>query len=170
MKNWKVYECTAEKILKQLAVYFDLKEIIGKEKISGSSGTDWEIDVLAISNLSEKYVLIECRLTKARQTQEKMGALAFKLQDTGAKSGIIVTPNPLQKGAALVANANNITHFKLSSHSTPNNFFAESLGKLFLGVPSVGDTSAYGVHSIGLAPSIRGQVKHRRLNGSCEHE
>lgn len=170
MNKWERYERTAEEVLGRLTEHFNLKEVTGKEKIPGDSGTDWEIDVLATSSLSEKRVLIECRLTKARQSQAKIGEFALRLLDTGAERGIIITPNPLQKGAALVAKKYNITHFKLSSQSTPNNFLAESLGKLFLGTPSVDDISAFGTPSIGAVPSTREQATHQRFNGSCDHE
>ncbi len=99
MKGWGRYESTAGEVLKQLAQHFCLGDVEEKQLLSGKSGTDWEIDLVGKSIPSEQRVLIECRLTKGRQSQSKIAAFAFSIQDTGAERGIIVTPNPFQKGA-----------------------------------------------------------------------
>jgi hypothetical protein len=97
-----------------------------------------------------KPPLVESRrLTKGRQSQAKLAALAFTIKDVGGDRGIIVTPKPLQKGSKLVAQSAGITHFKLDSKSEANNFFAEALGKMFLGIPSLGDTCQFGEPGIG---------------------
>jgi len=141
MKDWERYEETARQILKRLREYFGLSDVQGKQTLQGASGTYWEVDALATTESSHKYVIIECRLTKQRQSQANLGALAFIIQDIGGERGIIVTPKPLQKGAGLIAQAENIMHFKLQPSSTIDNFIAEALGKMFLGLPSLGDTS-----------------------------
>lgn len=148
MKAWARYEEAAREILQQLREYFDLERVERKQSFSGASGTVWEIDVVGTSNSTQRLVVIECRLTKGRQSQGKLAALAFTIQDTGAERGIIVTPGPLQKGAKLVAIASGITHFRLDSKSSPNDFLAEALGKLFIGLPSIGDTAHMGVPGI----------------------
>jgi len=148
MKAWERYEATAQEILQRLREHFSFVEVEGKQVLQGASGTEWEIDLVARSDPSERLVVIECRFTKGRQSQSKIGALAFTIRDTGAERGIIVTPNPLQKGAALVASHSEIMHFQLDLRSTSNNFLAQALGKLFLGIPSVGDISLFGVSGI----------------------
>lgn len=146
--EWIRYEQIAQNILKQLKDYFNLDDVQGKQKLKGKSGTEWEIDAVATSDSSQRLVVIECRRTKARQSQEKLGAIAFKIQDTCAERGIIVTPHPLQKGAQAIANFTSITHFKLTTESCSNNFLAEALGNIFIGLPSIGDTSQLGVVGI----------------------
>ena len=148
MKEWERYEATARAILKQLHEHFSLGDVQEKQVVRGASGTEWEIDLVGRSDPCDRLVVIECRLTKGRQSQSKIGALAFTIQDTGAESGIIVTPNPLQKGAVLVASHSAIVHFQLDSKSTANDFLVQALEKLFLGIPSVGDTSQFGVPGI----------------------
>jgi hypothetical protein len=149
LKDWERYEQAAREILKQLREHFDLADVTGKQSFQGASGTDWEIDVVGIAKTTGKIVDIECRLTKGRQSQAKLAALAFTIKDVGGDRGIIVTPKPLQKGSKLVAQSAGITHFKLDSKSEANNFFAEALGKMFLGIPSLGDTCQFGEPGIG---------------------
>ncbi len=148
MNSWQKYEKVAQDILKQLRDFFDLVDVQDKQKLAGKSGTDWEVDVVATSCLTRRIVIVECRFTKARQSQTEIAALAFTVKDIGAERGVIVTPHLLQKGAKLVADSSNITHFKLDRESCSNNFLAEALGKIFLGLPSLGDMSQIGGHGI----------------------
>lgn len=148
MKDWERYEEVAREILKQLREHFSLSDVQGKQIVKGLSWAEWEIDGAGTSCSSERLVVIECRLTKARQSQSKIAALAFTIQDIGAERGIIVTPNPLQKGAEVVARSSDITHFKLDSKSTSNDFLAKVIGKLFLGIPSIGETFKVGIPGI----------------------
>jgi hypothetical protein len=148
MKEWERYEAAAREILKQLREHFSLDDVQGKQVVQGASGTVWEFDAVGISNPSKRLVLIECRLTKARQSQDKIAALSFTIQDTKAERGIIVTSKPLQKGAELVASYSGIMHFHLDSRSTSSDFLAQALGKLFIGLPSIGDTSQFGTPGI----------------------
>ena len=144
MKDWKRYEKATKEILNRLREHFELSDVLGKQQLRGASGTDWEIDVVGTAETTGKVVVIECRLTKGRQSQSKLAALSFTIADVGGDRGIIVTPHSLQRGAKLIAQSSGITHFKLDPSSTTNDFFAEALGNMFLGVPSLGDTSQFG--------------------------
>ena len=90
-----------------------------------------------------------CRLTKGRQSQSNIASLVLTCEDVGAGKAIIVTPNPLQRGASILANYHGVMHFKLDPKSSESDFLADALGKLFLGIPSIGESSNIGTPSIG---------------------
>jgi len=132
-KDWQSYEQVAAYLLNRLANELGLEEVEGKQKLPGASGTEWEVDAKGLLEGREAFVVIECRRTRARQSQSKVAALAYSIQDTGGAGGIIVTPIPLQTGAAKVAQAANIQHVLLDINSTPENFAIQFLNKLFIG-------------------------------------
>lgn len=121
-----------EKIKKELK----LQSIEGKQKLIGlDTGTEWEVDAKGVSEESEGIVLIECRrYTASRQNQERVAALAYRIHDTRARGGIMVTPLGLQSGAKRVAEANNIKSVEIDANSTPENFAMRFLKQLFGGV------------------------------------
>jgi len=98
--SWKTYEEVATYLLQQNAKEFGLETIEPKQKIQGNkSGTIWEIDAKGVKSGNEGFVIIECRLYIAsKQSQEKLGGLAYRIMDTGATGGIIVSPLGLQEG------------------------------------------------------------------------
>lgn len=146
MQSWKKYEETARLILDQSKVHFGLESVEGPQKIPGKL-TDWAIEAKGVA-VGGGTVIVECRLRKRRQDQEALGGLAFRIQDTGATGGIIVTPLPLQKGASAIAEGKNIQQVVLDPASTPSDFAFRFFGNLFLGIPSIGDTSVFGTGGI----------------------
>ena len=62
-----------------------LKSVEGKQKIQGRrTGTTWEIDAKGVAEGSEGFFLVECRrYTTSKQSQEKTGALAYRIIDAG---------------------------------------------------------------------------------------
>jgi len=138
-KKWKTYEEVSVYLLNHLAKEFKLEKVEGKQAVPGRrSGTRWNIDAKGIKQGNEGFIIIECRCyTTSRQNQEKMGALAYRIKDTGAKGGIIVSPFDVQKGAAKVAAAENIQVVVLDENSTTTNYILRFLNKLMIGV---GDT------------------------------
>jgi hypothetical protein len=81
------------------------------------------------------FVLIECRGFKAsKQKQEKIGALAYRILDTGADGGIVVSPLGLQEGAERIANSENIISVQLSEESKRHDFVLRFLNRLMVGV------------------------------------
>lgn len=134
--NWKSYEEVTTHLINKFAKEFGLEDVEGKQKIKGNrSGTYWEIDAKGISEGNEGFVVIECRRHKtSKQKQEHLGAIAYRIIDTGAEGGIIVSPLGLQKGAKKVADAENIIEVKLRSGSNLNNYFLQFLNKLMVGV------------------------------------
>ena len=122
-------------MLEQFASYFGLGCVEGKQLVPGASRTSWEIEGRGIKINDEGIVLIECRRhTKSKLSQEQLGGLAFRIKDTGAKGGIIVSPLALQKGAKLVAAHANITHVILTAESTTTEYVMKFLNKIFVGL------------------------------------
>ena len=134
-KKWVKYEDLAVYLLNNFASEFGLDGFDGKQKIVGNrSGTDWEIDGKGFNDGTDSFVIVECRrYTKSKQTQEKVGALAYRIKDTGAGGGIIVSPLGLQSGAKKVAQAENILSIKLTPESTTQAYVMEFLNKICIG-------------------------------------
>jgi len=76
-----------------------------KQKVKGLSETEWEVDVLAYNVDGGKLVLVECKhRSKAALPQDSLAGFAYKIKDTNADHGIIVTTIGLQEGADKIAN------------------------------------------------------------------
>lgn len=133
---WKSYEEVAAYLLGQNAHEFGLKGIKGNQTIHGRrSGTSWTIDAKGIREGNKGFVIIECRrYTTSKQNQEKLGSLAYRIIDTGADGGIIVSPLGIQGGAAKVAAGENILNVQLDANSTPTEFAMKFLNKLMIGI------------------------------------
>lgn len=136
LKTWESYEEVAAFLLNKFASEFGLNHVEGKQKIYGQrSGTEWEIDAKGFRERNDGFLIVECRrYTSSRQSQEKLGSLAYRIIDSGAKGGILVSPLGFQEGAKKVAEAENIIEVKLSSNSTPYEYFLEFLNKVMVGV------------------------------------
>ncbi|MCG8028056.1 MAG: hypothetical protein N0E59_16865 [Candidatus Thiodiazotropha taylori] len=134
-KKWETYEQVAHDLLNRFAESFQLGSVEGKQIVPGKSGTDWEIDAKGMKAGNEGFVIIECkRHPKAPVSQEVVGGLAYRIQDTGAVGGIIVSPLPLQKGAQLVSNHEGIVHLLLNKDSTNTDYMLQFLNNIFVGV------------------------------------
>ena len=132
--DWIQYEQVAAQILNDVAAHFGLKRVEGKQSIPGlRSGTEWEIEAKGLSDDNQAFVIIECRrYTTSKLKQEHLGAVAYRIIDTGAAGGIIVTPLGLQEGAEKVAVAENIIPVRLSLDATPEQFALEFLGNVIV--------------------------------------
>ena len=118
--NWQTYEEVARFLLGKLAEELNLKRVEGKQHLSGQrSGTEWEIDAKGVSSQGDGIIIIEIRRhTTRRLTQEDVAAIAYRIQDTAAVGGIVVSPLPLQAGARKVAEAEGIVEVQLNENST----------------------------------------------------
>ncbi len=133
-KKWQSYEEVAEYLLNQFSETFGLGTVEGKQIISGGSGTNWEIDAKGIKTDGEGFLIVECRChMKSRLSQESVGALAYRIKDTGAEGGIIVSPLELQKGAKIIAHHDKIHHIILDPKSTATDFILKFLKEIFIG-------------------------------------
>jgi hypothetical protein len=130
---WRNYEEVAADLLNRFAKDFGLKSVEGKQKIKGQL-TTWTIDAKGIAD-DEGFLIVECRChTTSPIKQEELGGLAFRITDTGAAGGIIVSPLGLQEGAAKIAAGTNIVEVKLTENSTPKEFVIQFFDKLCLGI------------------------------------
>lgn len=135
-KTWESYEEVATQLLEQNAHEFGLKRVEGKQEIPGHrSGASYEIDAKGIREGNKCFVIIECRrYTTAKQNQENLGGLAYRIIDTGAVGGIIVSPLGIQEGAAKIATSENILNVQLNATCTPSEFTMKFLNRLMIGI------------------------------------
>jgi hypothetical protein len=134
-KAWKSYEEVTQYLLGQFAGHFKLGRVEGKQILPGNSGTEWEIEAKGIKGDGEGFLIVECRRhTKSRLNQESIAGLAFRIKDTGAQGGIIVTPLKLQKGAKKVAEHSEILHVTLDPRSTTSDYLMQFLNQIFVGI------------------------------------
>ena len=132
-KNWENYEDVSIYLLNEFAEKFRLKTVESKQKLSGLD-TEWEIDGKGILLDGTAFIVVECRCYKnTKQSQEKIAALAYKIQDLGASGGIIVSPLGLQEEAEKIAKNNDIINVKLSPNSTTSEYILQFLNNLCIG-------------------------------------
>lgn len=133
-KNWETYEEVSVYLLNEFAEKFGLNTVEKKQKLP-SLATEWEVDGKGVLLDGTTFIVVECRLYKTtKQSQEKMAALAYKIQDLGAAGGIIVSPLGLQEGAEKIAKSNNIISIKLSPNSTTSEYILSFLNSVCVGL------------------------------------
>lgn len=132
--EWRRYEKTATVILDEMASHFGLVRVEGEQSVQGRrSGTEWRIEAKGVVEGEHAFVIIECRrYTTSKLKQEAMGALAYRVADTGATGAIVVSPCEPQEGAKKIAAAEKITTVELNADATPQEFAMKFLGNLFL--------------------------------------
>ncbi|MEW8351127.1 MAG: hypothetical protein AB2687_22705 [Candidatus Thiodiazotropha taylori] len=133
-RKWETYEEVAVYLLNEFANEFGLDTVERKQKVRGKkSGTNWVIDGKGFKKDGVGFVIVECRrYTTSKQNQEKVGGLAYRIYDTGAEGGILVSPLGLQSGAELVANAENVVSVKITPESSTNNYVMSFLNKVMV--------------------------------------
>lgn len=134
MAGWMKYEEVVRLLLHQYRDAFGLDRVGPKQKVPGDSGTEWEIDVVAYGKDDGKLILFECRRYKSKIKQEAVGGFAFRIDDTQAAKGYIVTPLGLQKGAEIVAQYKQIGCIRIPRDATAKNHIVQFLDKVFIGV------------------------------------
>ena len=136
MKKSESYEEVAAYLLDKFASDFELERVEGKQTIQGQrSGTEWEIDAKGVRKGNEGFIIVECRrYTVSKQNHEKIGGLAYRIIDTGAEGGIVVSPLGLQEGAEKIAAAEDIQSVELRSDSTIYDYFLRFLNNVMVGV------------------------------------
>jgi hypothetical protein len=133
--QWKTYEEVATYLLNQFAEHFGVGRFEGKQLVPGESGTQWEIDAKGFKEGHNHFIVVECKRYLDRGiSQETAAALAWRIEDTGATGGIIVSPLGLQEGARLVAMKAGICEVKLSPDSTTTDYVLKFLNHLCVGV------------------------------------
>ena len=158
--KWRSYEQVANHLLNSFAEEFGLSKVEGKQKILGlRSETPWEIEGKALVDGGKAFLIIECRrYPRNRLDQESVGGLAFRISDTGAKGGIIVSPLGLQQGAKKVAASSNIISVTLNENASSTDYVMKFMDKVRAGISLSGH--------VDLKSSLRVQV--RRKDGTVE--
>jgi len=155
-KQWEKYEEVATRLLSRVAAELGLESTYGKQLLPGSD-TNWEVGAVGVTEGGQGTIVIEVRrVTSKGQTQKDLAALAFQIEDLGAKGGIIVSPLPLQSGAKKIADAKNILEVTLNANATVEEFVMRFLNKVMLGV--VDRVSV----RVGLSGGEYKRVKHDR--------
>ena len=177
MKSWQSYEEVAAYLLNHFAKELGLARVDGKQTIHGfRSGTDWEIDAKGIrEGAKEGFIIIECRrYTTAKQNQEKLGSLAYRILDTGASGGIIVSPLGIQEGAVKIAAKENVLSVQLNASCTPEEFCIKFLNKLMIGIKetvTLSDTAIIVIYRNCIVCKQRFQVKaNETICPGCLHK
>ena len=133
--QWRKYEKVAQYLLNEFASHFGLGHVEGKQIIPGASGANWEIEAKGVAASGEGFVIVECRrYTTCKIDQERVGSLAFRIIDTEASGGILVSPFDLQSGAKKVAAHSNIQHVILDPASTTTEYVMSFLNNVLIGV------------------------------------
>jgi hypothetical protein len=136
--TWQTYEEVARQLLDRIAEELGLARVEGKQYVPGrKSGATWEIDAKGISADGTGFVVIEIRRrTTSRLPQESVAAIAYRIDDTGAQGGIVVSPLTLQSGARKVAEAAGVIEVQLNQNSTTEQFVLRFLQKVMVGIPT----------------------------------
>ena len=156
MPQWESYEQVGTYLLDRFAAEFGLNRVEVKQEVPGQrSGTSWEIDAKGVRLGSDGFVIVEFRrYTTSRQSQEKMGGLAYKIIDTGAKGGIIVSPLGLQEGAEKIAAAESVVNVILNENCNRYEYMMRFLNKIMVGVHD----------TIGVKDSVTFEVRDKDGN------
>ncbi len=129
------YEQVAQFLLNEFADHFGLERVEEKQAVIGlRSGTEWTIDCKGIKKNNDGFLIVECRRhTTNKQKQEQVGALAYRIIDTGAKGGIIVSVLGIQEGGKAIAEAEGIVAVHLDADSTTTDYVMKFLDKVMIG-------------------------------------
>ncbi len=132
-RGWEIYEDATTDLLNNIRDQLGLRKIGTKQKVKGKSGTEWEVDVVVYNADDGRLVLVECkRRSKSTLPQKTLAELAYKIDDTDAARGIIVTTIGLQEGAKKIAKAEKITEIKLDLNATTENYIAQIANQIFI--------------------------------------
>jgi len=136
VKKFEKYEQVALYLLDKFKDEFGLEEVQGKQSVIGiKSGTKWTIDGKAICEGNEAFLVVECkRYTTSKIKQDIISSVAYRIMDTRALGGIVVSPLGFQSGAKKIANKENIIEVHLSSESDNNNYLMSFLNQIKAGV------------------------------------
>jgi hypothetical protein len=134
-KKWRTYEEVAQYLLNEFAREFGLEKVEGKQKLKGIvPGTEYIIEAKGVAENEEWFIIVECRRrTTSKLDQESIGGIAYRIKNTGAKGGIIVSHLGLQKGARLIAKAENIVSVILNKDSTTKDYILKFLEQIKVG-------------------------------------
>jgi hypothetical protein len=133
-RAYQTYEQVALHILNELKDRFGAEYFESSRKIKGNrSGRNWDIEGKGVCSEDGVFLIVECRrYTTSRLKAEHIGGIAYRIIDTGARGGIVVSPYPLQKGARKIAEAEKIHSVQLTADSTPEQYIVRLLKELII--------------------------------------
>jgi hypothetical protein len=112
---WLAYESVAQAVLQDIRRHLGIATVEGKQTLAGTSGTSWEVDARAWREHNEGFLVVEVRrYVTSSLKQEDIAALAYRIADVRAAGGVVVSPLPLQRGAALLAKAEDIARASIT--------------------------------------------------------
>jgi hypothetical protein len=130
---WRTYEGIARHLLNELRARLGLSAFEVKQNVTGQSGTTWEIDAKGIRNGDEGFVIIECRgYPNGRVMQEEVATLAYRIWNSGAAGGLVVSPLDLQASAKLFAAHEEIVEIQMVPARTTTDFLVKFLDQIFV--------------------------------------
>ncbi|MBX7105114.1 MAG: restriction endonuclease [Gemmataceae bacterium] len=134
-KTWRTYEEVAHYLLDQFAEQFGLDHVAPKQKVPGhESGREIEIDAKGVKEDGVGFFIVECKKHKKRLDTDKLDAMAFRIIDSGADGGIVVSPMGLQAGAAKIATSQNIVSVQLNRDANEFEYVLRFLKNVMIGV------------------------------------
>lgn len=146
-KEWERYEDVARQVIDDIKSHLGLS-LVNEDKIEfkKKDGGKCEIDISAYDMSDGKLVLVESRKKNKSLNQEEVHGFAYRIQQTGAKRGIIVTTIGLQQGAQIAADGAKITLIRLNEGSTKEEYVAKITQQIFL---KITDKCKMGISFIG---------------------
>jgi len=134
LSSWRSYQEVAAYLVGQFKEHFGLEIVEGTQKVTGQrSGTEWELDAKGVRIGGEGFMIVECRRhTTSGQKQGHIAELAYRILDTQAAGGIIVSPLPLQEGARKIAGAEGIVEVTLNAECTTTDYVMQFLNKIMV--------------------------------------
>lgn len=126
--NWKRFEDAARELIKLHQDFFGLASVEPTEaKVTGSSGYEWNIEIVAHQEHSFGLVLFECRQKRRNITPAEAAELAYRVLDTGAERGYFITPigKKLSSGATTIAAHEGIEQIQIADYSTTQNYMMQ---------------------------------------------
>jgi antitoxin component HigA of HigAB toxin-antitoxin module len=147
--SWRTYEEVAVYLIRKMADELGLGSVDASQLMAGRA-TSWQLDAKGMCEDDDGFVLIEIRQRSRKINQESAAAIAYRIKDTGARSGIVVSPFGFQSGAQKIAAAENIVSMELDADSTVNQFVLKFLGRVMVGISGQQVTISSGI----LTPKI----------------
>ena len=133
------YEMEAQQVIDSLPPLLQnlgIQEVKGKRGVEGSSGVRWEIDAKGIVAGDSRFVIFECKSSEKKISVCTVMHLAYRVKDTNALTGIIVSPACLTTPAKKLACYEGIHKIDLPVGCETNEYQVRFLNQVFVGVKS----------------------------------
>ncbi len=137
--EWKNFEDVFRAILAMHMDFFELEEVEPTSKpIPGIARKvkPWAIDVVGYRKGTNRLVLFEVKRRGRNVEPEQAAGFAYRILDTEAEAGYIVTTmdRNLSSGAKEIANYEKIGHIQLQKDSTPDDYVMRIADNMFVGI------------------------------------